>query len=44
MSNNVSFEEYFTKWIQRGSPWFQKNKKPLDWSLDKQLLRAGLKK
>ena len=33
-----STKKYREEWIKRGVPWFIPNAKPLNWSLDKQLM------
>ena len=33
----ISFDNYREKWIREGNSWFDKEKRPKDWNLDKQL-------
>ena len=44
MNSNLSFEDYLTKWIARGTPWFSPDFKTPDWSLDNPLRTAGLQR
>jgi hypothetical protein len=37
-SKKNTFKEFREKWIYEGCNWFTKEKKPIGWSLEKQLL------
>jgi len=37
ISEEVTFYDYREQWIKNGAKWFSMDKKPLNWSLDRQL-------
>ena len=39
----VSFKAYLAEWIKTGSSWFDPTRRPHDWSLERQLAKAGIK-
>jgi hypothetical protein len=42
-STASSFAEYLQRWISDGCEWFEPAKRPMDWSLDRQLDLAAIK-
>lgn len=38
----ITFSQYRREWIADGAGWFSPAQRPSDWSLDRQLMKAGL--
>lgn len=36
----VTFEQYLAEWISDGTHWLDATKRPTNWSLEEQLMRA----
>jgi hypothetical protein len=36
-SKGMSIEVYRNEWLERGAPWFQEKRRPINWDLQRQL-------
>lgn len=43
LDRGYSIQEYRRKWLKEGAKWFDKSKKPVNWSLGKQLKNISIK-
>lgn len=37
-----TFQSYLAEWVANGAVWFSPEKRPVGWSLDRQLQKAGI--
>ena len=40
--SSVTFKQYREEWIADGMAWFDASKRPMEWSLNRQLASAGI--